>query len=132
MEQICADQIGMVNDTTCDNDRGTMDLDDFEDLTNKEKEIYYSTVGCRKCVDGAKPYVEYNTETGIHVNRCKAESEINVNIEDEPCGPGEITQLEGVLEEIETIACRNCSEIIPNCISCNNDNECTLCEIGYK
>ena len=88
--------------------------------------------GCRECETDAQPYVEYLDDFGIYVNKCKYKKDINITAEDEPCGAGKVTVLEGVTEALEELQCRDCSDLIPNCLACNSHSGCTLCKTGYK
>ena len=76
-ESICFDGLNVNGYETCENFRGTLDLDDFADLNDTQKEIYYSTAGCRICDDNTYPYVNWLENFGIHVNHCKAGTDID-------------------------------------------------------
>ena len=40
-------------------------------------------------------------------------------------------QWEGVIESERVLKCKSCSELIPNCLSCEEATNCNLCKKGY-
>ena len=52
--------------------------------------------------------------------------------ENDLCGMGEIKRWEGLIPEKQTLYCRECSTIIPNCMACTKTNDCDMCKSGYR
>ena len=134
-ESICVQVDFFVNSETCGEYPATMEAEEWRDLTNDQpiiSEILSKSIGCKICEDFAEPYVEFNEDAGIPIMNCKHKDTINSTAINEPCGWGEITAMTGVIPALEELKCVSCSELIPNCTSCNSTDYCTLCTEGYR
>lgn len=40
--------------------------------------------------------------------------------------------MEGVVKEVETLACTSCSDLIPNCLACKDKENCDMCKPGFS
>jgi hypothetical protein len=112
----------------------------YDPYGSDEAEIQVSladrTLGCRIC-DNYDTYnstsiVEYNYEQGYYYQSCDNLTEYeNITAENQPCIPYAILQWEGIIESEKTLECIQCSNIIPNCVTCSSNSSCSICDTGF-
>lgn len=72
-----------------------------------------------------------NPATGIITQSC-FDTKNQTGQENDLCGNGKIKRWEGLIPEKQTLYCRDCSEIIPNCMACTKTTDCDMCKLGYR
>ena len=101
-------------------------------MTAQEIEWAKLTVGCRQCNDKDDYYqnITIDEGTGLYNAVCFNISTQN-NTENDICGNGQIKVLEGLIATKMKLVCKECSEIIPNCMACSVKTDCIMCKPGY-
>lgn len=51
--------------------------------------------------------------------------------ENDLCDLGSILVWEGLIVSQQTLECKSCSDLIPNCLACRNSATCDQCQSGY-
>lgn len=53
-------------------------------------------------------------------------------VENDICGTGKIKVLIGLIPTKMSLVCKECSDIIPNCMACVKKDDCMMCKGGYR
>ena len=133
-EPICLSDKFKVSDGCLIKEQNLDKIPDYDNaLKSQEKEWAELTLGCRKCNNTGKFYgiVEKNPATGIITQSC-FDTKNQTGQENDLCGTGKIKRWEGLIPEKQTLYCRDCSEVIPNCMACTKTTDCDMCKLGYR
>ena len=103
-----------VNWSSCENWDATLEADSYTSRGANEQAIVLSTIGCRQCKsedddeddtlrpdEAGEPYVYFSEGLGIHFLTCLNQTNLTAAYDTEdgvPCGVGQLTQWEGVIE----------------------------------
>lgn len=97
--------------------------------TNQLSSLTTVYIGCNVCSANSIPIVYLDTTFGYYYQECQSTQNFDLTVENAPCPTsGEILRWDGYfIKEEQQLKCTPCSQIIPNCLVCTSDMECTVC-----
>ena len=103
-------------------------------MTKEEHLIAKYVLGCIKCRSGFISQIERNTRTRVDMQTCRPFQNVtapSLASQDTECDNNSVwwpRKAELIDEDMSVdLVCTQCSQLIPNCLSCANSRTCQVC-----